>query len=312
MNATRAITTLFSILLLLASAAWFFLTNTPKIKLITPANLPEHRFTTLEVQQFDKTGLPVYHLTSPATYHMPKKDTHHLRTPHILVTKPDQPILTIQSEEAIVMSKAQEIKFLKNVRAHHAAHQNQAEGLFKTEAISYFPKKKWIKTPLEIIWNQETNHLEATGMHANLITQQVDLLSQIKSTYTREQNTSHLEASHVTTKINKQNQLKHASAVGNQDKKAHFWTDTTDNKDKANAKNKATSPLHAYADTMHYHPLKHQLELIGHAELVQDKNQLTAPHLFYDTAAKHLLTTAENNQHTVILINPDEHPEKHL
>jgi LPS export ABC transporter protein LptC len=308
MNTTRAITTLFSILLLLASAAWFFLTNTPQIKLMTPANLPEHRFTALEVQQFDKTGLPVYHLVSPTTYHEPNHDTHHLSTPHILVTKPNQPVLTIQSEEAIVTAKAKEIKFLKHVRLHHAAHQDQAEGVFKTEAISYFPKKKWIETPLEIIWDQDSNHLEATGMQANLITQQVDLLHHIKSTYTRDKNISHLEASHVTTKVNQQNTLTLASALGDTHKKAHFWTSFDPNKTLAQTK----APLHAYADTMHYHPLKHQLELIGHAELIQNKNKLTAPHLFYDTAAKHLLTTAENNQHTVILINPDEHPEKHL
>jgi LPS export ABC transporter protein LptC/lipopolysaccharide transport protein LptA len=302
MNPTRVITTFFSILLLLASAAWFFLTNAPQIKLVTPANLPEHRFTALKVQQFDKTGQPAYHLASPATYHIPNQDIHHLSTPHILVTQPHQPTLTIQSEKAIVTAKAQEIQFLNHVRAHHAAYQNQAAGVFKTEAITYFPKKKWIETPLEITWDQEKNHLEATGMQANLITQKVELLHQIKSTYTRDKKTSHLEACHVTTKVNKKHQLTLASALGDSHQKAHFWTAVAHDK----------APLHAYANTIHYHPLKHQLELIGHAQLIQDKNQLTAPHLFYDTNAKHLLTTAENNQKTVILIDPDKHTEPSL
>ncbi|MDX2346389.1 MAG: LPS export ABC transporter periplasmic protein LptC [Legionella sp.] len=302
MNSTRAITTLFSILLLLAGAAWFFLTNTPQIKLITPEHIREHRFTALEVQQFDKTGVIAYHLTSPNTYHMPSEDTHHLNTPHILVTKTNQPAWTIQSEEALVTPKAHEIKLLKHVRAHHSAYQKQAAGVFKTDAISYFPKKKWLETPHDITWDQADNHLEATGMQANLITQHVELLKNIKGTYKQLEDTSYLHASRVTTKMNKKNKLTRAAAFGVANQKAHFWTTAAVDK----------SPLHAYADTIYYHPLKNQLELIGHAEIMQGKNQLTAPHILYDTKAKQLITTAENNQNTVILINPAEHPEKHL
>ncbi len=302
MHSTRNITAIFSVILLLAGTAWFYLTGAPQIKLSMPTHIHEHRFTALEVQQFDKTGHPVYLLNAPTTYHIPNQDTHHLNTPHILVTKPKQPALTIQSEEAIVTPKAEEIQFLKHVRVHHAAYQNQAAGVFKTEAISYFPKRKWLETPLDIIWDQENNHLKATGMQANLLTQQIHLLKNIQGTYTRLEDTSHLHANHVTTRMNKKNKLTRATAFGSAEKQAHFWTSATEDK----------HPLHAYADTIYYHPIKHQLELIGHAEIKQGSNQLNAPHMLYDTQAKHLLTTAENNEKTVILINPDEHPEKHL
>ncbi len=183
MNTTRAITTLFYLLLLMASAAWFFLTNTPKIKLKMPTNVHEHRFTTLEVQQFDKTGHQVYFLKSPATYHLSSEDTHHLTTPHIFVTKADQPAWNIHSEKAIVTSKAEEIKFLTDVNIHHSAYKEQAAGVLKTEAISYFPKKKWAHTPLEITWDQGNNHIEATGMQADLMTHQIELLENIHGTY---------------------------------------------------------------------------------------------------------------------------------
>ncbi|MDF1677962.1 MAG: LPS export ABC transporter periplasmic protein LptC [Legionellaceae bacterium] len=183
MNATRSITTLFSILLLLATGAWFFLTNAPHIKLVTPADTPEHRFTTIEIQQFDKTGRRVYHLTAPSSYHMPKEDTHYLITPRIFVTKANQPAWTIQSKTAIITPKAEEIKFLTNVNLHHAAYQDQAAGVIKTEALSYFPKKKYAHTPLDITWDQDSNHIEATGMQADLTTEHIELLENIRGTY---------------------------------------------------------------------------------------------------------------------------------
>ncbi|MCH9755808.1 MAG: LPS export ABC transporter periplasmic protein LptC [Gammaproteobacteria bacterium] len=183
MNATQNITTLFSILLLLAGTAWFVLTNVPKVQLNLPTDTPEHRFTALEVQQFDKTGAQIYHLKSPSTYHMPDKDTHHLNTPHIFVTKANQPDWTIQAQKALVTPKALEIKFLDQVMIHHDAYEDQAAGVLKTEAISYFPKKKLAHTPLKITWDQDDNHLEAIGMQANLITHHIELLENIRGTY---------------------------------------------------------------------------------------------------------------------------------
>ncbi|MDF1646501.1 MAG: LPS export ABC transporter periplasmic protein LptC [Legionellaceae bacterium] len=183
MNTTRGITTLFAILLSLASVAWFFFTNAPKIKLSTPTATTEHRFTALEIQQFDKTGQPVYRLQSPSTYHVSSEDTHYLDTPHIFVTKADQPTWTIHSKTALITAGAEEIKFLTDVNIHHEAYQEQAAGVLKTEAMSYFPKKKWAHTPLKISWDQGDNHMEAVGMQADLITHHIELLQNIRGTY---------------------------------------------------------------------------------------------------------------------------------
>ncbi len=183
MHVTRGITTTFSVLLLLASAAWFFFTHAPKIKLTMPQDTPEHRFTALEVKQFDKTGQLTYFLQSPSTYHMSNEDTHYLNTPFIAVTKANQPAWHIQSETAVVTKNADEIKFLTDVTIHHEAYKTQAAGVIKTEAISYFPKEKSARTPLEITWDQGENHLEATGMQAELITHHIELLENIRGTY---------------------------------------------------------------------------------------------------------------------------------
>ena len=117
-----------------------------------------------------------------------------------------------------------------------------------------------------------------------------------------DQGSAHLRANHATTLMDKKHRLTRATAFGSADKKAHFWTLTAPDK----------PPLHAYADTIYYHPLKHELELIGHAHIIQGNNKLTAPHIRYDTEAERLMTTAKNKERTVILIDPAEHPEKHL
>ncbi len=117
-----------------------------------------------------------------------------------------------------------------------------------------------------------------------------------------DQGSSHLRAQCATTQIDEKRHLTLASAFGSADKKAHFWTLTSPEK----------PPLHAYANTIHYHPLTHQLELIGDAHIVQGKNELNASHIRYDIKAERFTTTAQNNKGTIILIDPNQHPEKQL
>jgi lipopolysaccharide export system protein LptA len=117
---------------------------------------------------------------------------------------------------------------------------------------------------------------------------------------TIDQGTSHLRATHATTTMDKQHRLTRAAAFGSPLKQAHFWTQTALDK----------PYLHGYADTIYYHPVIHQLELIGHARITQGENTLTAPNIRYDTQAERLITTIQNNEGTVIRINPKQHPEK--
>lgn len=183
MNSTRSITTVFSILVLLASASWFFLTHAPSIALTRSNDTPEHRFTKLKIQQFDKMGQRSYFLSSTSTYHMPNDNSDHLNTPYISITNTDQPTWRISSKQAVITEKGNTIQFLNDVTIRHEAYKDQAAGIIKTEAISYFPKKKAAHTPLEITWDQNENHIEATGMNADLITHHIELLENIRGTY---------------------------------------------------------------------------------------------------------------------------------
>ena len=178
-----SVTVIFSALFIAAALAWFFLTS-PESKHIKPDEATsDHRFISLEIKQFTKTGARLYALRSPSVYHLPDEDEYHLNTPYIKVTEEQQPTWTIQSDEALITAKAEEIKFLRHVTMEHDAFEDQTAGILKTEAISYFPKQKQAKTPLAITWDQEDKHLEALGMQADLTQNQVELLQNVRARY---------------------------------------------------------------------------------------------------------------------------------
>lgn len=122
--------------------------------------------------------------------------------------------------------------------------------------------------------------------------------------YTRgvaiDQGSLHLRAERASTQTDAAHRLTRAAAFGTPGKKAHVWMKTTPDK----------PPLHVYADTIYYHPLTHELELIGHAHIIEGSNTFKAPHIRYDTKAERVVTTAKNDEGTVILIDPDAYPEK--
>jgi len=185
MNTNKGITGIFSILVIMAAAAWFFLTDSssPMPDQNALNNTPDHRFTSLEIEQFDTMGHRLHALQTPYAQHIPSEKNLWLKTPHILVTETDQPTWSIQSQEAVITDDGQEVIFKKQVEVEHTAFKNTPAGVLKSEQISYFPKTQLANTPLKITWEQEDNILEAVGMKANLAEHQVDLLHNARATY---------------------------------------------------------------------------------------------------------------------------------
>ena len=185
MNATKGITGLFSILVIMAAAAWFFLTDSSSTRLeqTTLNNTPDHRFTSLEIEQFDAEGNRLHALQTPYAHHIPGEKNLWLKTPRIWVTEADQPTWTIQSQEAVISDDGQDVVFKHQVEVEHSAFKNTPAGILKSEQLSYCPKTQLASTPLKITWEQEDNTLEAIGMKANLAEHQIDLLHNARATY---------------------------------------------------------------------------------------------------------------------------------
>lgn len=185
MNSSKGITGIFSILVIMAAAAWYFLTDaSPQVVDQNVLNSsPDHRFTSLEIEQFDAAGNRLHALQTPYAHHIPGEQNLWLKTPRIWVTEANQPTWTIQSQEAIISDDGQEVVFKKQVEVEHNAFKNTPAGVLKSERLSYFPKTQLASTPLKITWEQDENTMEAIGMKADLAEHQVDLLHDARAIY---------------------------------------------------------------------------------------------------------------------------------
>ncbi len=110
------------------------------------------------------------------------------------------------------------------------------------------------------------------------------------------QGSTNLIAQKAVTKGNQGNQLELAIAYGSKDSPAHYWTKTDEQK----------PPFHAFADTIKYFPLKHQIQLLGHAKVEQGKNSLSADKIIYDTLEQHVVTQSNGNSRTTIILYPQK------
>lgn len=127
------------------------------------------------------------------------------------------------------------------------------------------------------------NHITRTGTYVGHVT--------------LDQGSTHVRAAYASTTGNMQNQLILAVARGNASKQAHVWTQPTPDK----------PVLHAYADTIRYLPLRHRIELIGHARLTQGTHVFAAPHIEYDTVLQHVTTQKNDHERTTIIIPTPSH-----
>jgi lipopolysaccharide export system protein LptA len=112
------------------------------------------------------------------------------------------------------------------------------------------------------------------------------------------QGTTNLHATRAITEGNLKNQLTLAIAIGSKGKQAHYWTETGPDK----------PPFHAYADTIKYYPLKHTIELVGHARVEQGLNSLSAAKITYDTIEQHVLSNGDGTTRTTIILYPEKKP----
>lgn len=109
-----------------------------------------------------------------------------------------------------------------------------------------------------------------------------------------DQGSTHIRAVKAVTEGDDKNQLKKAIITGDASTQAHYWTLQSQDK----------SELHAFADTICYCPKEHQIVLVGHASVIQDKNKIKASTIRYNTQTQHMSTPFQGEQ-TTISIQPN-------
>lgn len=185
MNAARQAFFLFASLILLACSGWYFASSgtTFKLNAETLLTTTDTVITELKLQQFSPTGQLANSLRSPLIRHVPKNNTHWIKTPHITITQDNQGAWEINAQQATALYGGKKITFKDNVRIHQQKSEHNPETTFTTEAITYYPKTKHAITSKDILFEQPGQQVQAKGMKADLEKKHVQLLSQARGIY---------------------------------------------------------------------------------------------------------------------------------
>ena len=110
-----------------------------------------------------------------------------------------------------------------------------------------------------------------------------------------DQGTTHLRATRAITESDAQNKLIYAVAFGKAKEQAYYCTQPELHK----------PIIQAYANIIRYYPIRHIVELIGDARIIQGKNSFHSPKIFIDTLKQHITAKSNEKQRTLIIIQQD-------
>jgi lipopolysaccharide export system protein LptC len=176
-------------LMLLAGSAWYYARTSSPIKSDNDSlsSTPDTLITQLSVQQFDEQGHLTHYLNTPSMRHIPLDNSHQFTTPHIIITKANQPAWEINAKDAIALHGGTQITFNHQVVIHQTKDTRTEESTLKTEELIYFPKTQQATTQKEVTFEQAGSIVESTGMNAFLAENRVQLLSNARGTYASNQ-----------------------------------------------------------------------------------------------------------------------------
>ncbi len=118
-------------------------------------------------------------------------------------------------------------------------------------------------------------------------------IGHFKGHVTVDDTTSHMRANRADTKANSRNELQYATAFGQSNKQAYFWSIKQDNK----------PPMFGYADRIDYDPPHHRVKLQGKAKVTQGNDSYSAPTILYDTQAMRVISKLSKQGRTTILLH---------
>jgi lipopolysaccharide export system protein LptC len=180
---------LFASMLLLASSGWYFVSSNPVLRIDakTLFSTTDTTISNFSFRQYSQSGKLANSLRSPLVRHIPEKNTHLVKSPHITVSQENQADWEITAEHAIALYGGQKITFKNHVNIHQEAGAHNQESTFTTEQITYFPKTKHAITSYDVQFEQPGSVIQSKGMKAFLETKRVMLLSQARGHYVPKQ-----------------------------------------------------------------------------------------------------------------------------
>lgn len=131
----------------------------------------------------DKTGLPKMKIYTPKMVHYVNDDTTHLIAPQIILYRQSPIPWYIHSKFAKASQGADNIEFWNNVLIRHPADVDHPETTITTNTLTVHTNRKTAETRDAITLSQPSFNVQSIGMFADMNTDSVNLLSNVRGEY---------------------------------------------------------------------------------------------------------------------------------
>jgi lipopolysaccharide export system protein LptC len=142
----------------------------------TPDAIIEH----MHVVEFTHDGHISSILITPLLKHYPFNDRSELQSPQVTVFQEQQPPWEITADFGQADDGIAQITLYDNVRLHQAAEDTQKTTTITTSKLIYHPALQLAQTDQPIELQQPGMFIESVGMFADLETQVIELLHQVR------------------------------------------------------------------------------------------------------------------------------------
>ncbi len=131
----------------------------------------------------DKFGRPSLKIVTPQMIHFAQNDTSVLTTPILTLYRNSPEPWYITSNIAYVTNSANNVEFKQNVLIQHAADNAHPATVIKTDTLMVHPNQKTADTADAITLMQPDAVVVGIGMHADLNTGDIHLLTRARGEY---------------------------------------------------------------------------------------------------------------------------------
>lgn len=176
----------FIMMIIVGLAAWNTMRSySPKNSFASTSSplLPDAFMEDISALILDKQGKPKIKIVTPKMVHYTKNDTTHLTMPQLTLYRKSPKPWFITSHYAKATQGIDHVDFWENVNIHHAADEEHPATLIKTSTLTVYPNKQIAETGDFITLTQPNIVVKAKGMHADMNTGNIKLISHARGEY---------------------------------------------------------------------------------------------------------------------------------
>lgn len=184
MTYKNAIISLFMVAVVgLATWATLLFYRPSTINLSANSELPDAYMEDVTALVMDKQGKPQMKIVTPKLVHFDQENTTRLTTPIVSLYQKSSIPWYITSKYAKAIDGVERVDFWENVTITHPADAYNPNTVIKTQTLKVYPNKQLADTNDDITMVQPNLMIKALGMHADMNTGDVHLLSDARGEY---------------------------------------------------------------------------------------------------------------------------------